>query len=82
MVDASSDADFMDRALFLAERGRGTTSPNPAVGAVVVSQEGVVVGENSGAPKRRVCRFDDRGAPAASTSNVLSEHSRDHTGNE
>jgi diaminohydroxyphosphoribosylaminopyrimidine deaminase / 5-amino-6-(5-phosphoribosylamino)uracil reductase len=32
------------RALELAERGRGTTHPNPVVGAVVVS-EGAVVGE-------------------------------------
>jgi diaminohydroxyphosphoribosylaminopyrimidine deaminase/5-amino-6-(5-phosphoribosylamino)uracil reductase len=32
------------RALELAERGRGTTHPNPVVGAVVVS-EGEVVGE-------------------------------------
>ena len=37
-------ADYMDRALFLARRGLGTTSPNPVVGAVVVSAEGVVVG--------------------------------------
>lgn len=37
-------SDYMDRALFLAARGRGRTSPNPLVGAVVVSKEGVVVG--------------------------------------
>jgi diaminohydroxyphosphoribosylaminopyrimidine deaminase/5-amino-6-(5-phosphoribosylamino)uracil reductase len=37
-------ADYMDRALFLARRGLGTTSPNPVVGAVVVSPDGVVVG--------------------------------------
>ena len=35
----------MDRALALASRGRGRTSPNPMVGAVVVSADGVVVGE-------------------------------------
>jgi diaminohydroxyphosphoribosylaminopyrimidine deaminase/5-amino-6-(5-phosphoribosylamino)uracil reductase len=35
----------MDRALQLAERGRGRTSPNPLVGAVVVSSDGVVVGQ-------------------------------------
>jgi diaminohydroxyphosphoribosylaminopyrimidine deaminase/5-amino-6-(5-phosphoribosylamino)uracil reductase len=35
----------LDRALELAERGRGTTRPNPVVGAVVVSPTGVVVGE-------------------------------------
>src|SRR6266851_3547575 len=35
---------YMDRALVLAARGRGRTSPNPMVGAVVVSPEDVVVG--------------------------------------
>lgn len=40
-----TEADYMDRALFLAARGRGRTSPNPMVGAVVVSPEGVVVGQ-------------------------------------
>jgi diaminohydroxyphosphoribosylaminopyrimidine deaminase/5-amino-6-(5-phosphoribosylamino)uracil reductase len=32
----------MDRALELAERGRGTTSPNPVVGAVIVRDDRVV----------------------------------------
>jgi diaminohydroxyphosphoribosylaminopyrimidine deaminase/5-amino-6-(5-phosphoribosylamino)uracil reductase len=36
--------NFLQRALELAERGRGTTQPNPVVGAVLVS-EGEVVGE-------------------------------------
>ena len=38
------DLDFMRRALTLAERGRGSTSPNPMVGAVVV-KNGRIVGE-------------------------------------
>jgi diaminohydroxyphosphoribosylaminopyrimidine deaminase/5-amino-6-(5-phosphoribosylamino)uracil reductase len=50
--------DYMDRALFLAERGRGRTSPNPMVGAVVVTDEGVVVGqgfhERAGGPHAEV----------------------------
>ena len=33
-----SDIEYMNRALDLAERGRGTTSPNPMVGAVVVAK--------------------------------------------
>lgn len=40
-----TDADFMARALFHAARGRGRTSPNPMVGAVVVSADGLVVGQ-------------------------------------
>jgi diaminohydroxyphosphoribosylaminopyrimidine deaminase/5-amino-6-(5-phosphoribosylamino)uracil reductase len=35
----------LERALELAERGRGTTHPNPVVGAVVVGMRGEVVGE-------------------------------------
>jgi diaminohydroxyphosphoribosylaminopyrimidine deaminase/5-amino-6-(5-phosphoribosylamino)uracil reductase len=38
------DTPFLERALELAERGRGTTHPNPIVGAVVVA-DGEVVGE-------------------------------------
>jgi diaminohydroxyphosphoribosylaminopyrimidine deaminase/5-amino-6-(5-phosphoribosylamino)uracil reductase len=38
------DAEFMRRALVLARRGWGQTSPNPMVGAVVV-RDGRVVGE-------------------------------------
>lgn len=52
-----SDETFMRRALALAERGRGLTSPNPMVGAVVV-RAGVVVGEGfhacAGAPHAEV----------------------------
>jgi diaminohydroxyphosphoribosylaminopyrimidine deaminase / 5-amino-6-(5-phosphoribosylamino)uracil reductase len=36
---------FLARALELAERGRGTTHPNPVVGALVVAHDGSVVGE-------------------------------------
>ena len=38
------DAGFLERALELAERGRGATHPNPIVGAVV-TLDGEVVGE-------------------------------------
>ena len=39
-----SDRNFLERALELAESGRGLTAPNPIVGAVVVS-EGRIIGE-------------------------------------
>lgn len=38
------EARFLERAIELAERGRGTTHPNPIVGAVVVA-DGEIVGE-------------------------------------
>lgn len=57
----------MQRALELAERGRGTTHPNPVVGAVVV-QEGEVVGEGwhvrPGGPHAEVTALDQAGARA------------------
>lgn len=40
----SADDLYMDQALALARRGRGQTSPNPMVGAVIVSADGQVVG--------------------------------------
>lgn len=39
------DERFMWRALELARHGMGNTSPNPMVGAVIVSAEGVIIGE-------------------------------------
>ncbi len=43
MSDVDQDVAFMKHALRLAARGRGTTSPNPMVGAVIVAK-GKVVG--------------------------------------
>lgn len=39
------DEQHLRRTLELAERGRGRTSPNPVVGAVVVDADGQVIGE-------------------------------------
>ncbi len=65
MID---DVAFMDRALFLAERGRGRTSPNPIVGAVVVSPDGIVVGQGAhlvaGGPHAEIVALDVAGARA------------------
>src|SRR5262245_24439714 len=64
----STDDDYMDRALFLAERGRGRTSPNPMVGALIVSDDGVVVGqgfhERAGGPHAEVRALDMAGGRA------------------
>jgi len=42
--DHGNAETWMRHALELAERGRGTTSPNPMVGAVLL-RDGEVVGE-------------------------------------
>ena len=63
-----SDGVHMDRALELAARGRGRTSPNPMVGAVVVSGAGAVVGSGfharAGGPHAEVHALDAAGAGA------------------
>jgi diaminohydroxyphosphoribosylaminopyrimidine deaminase/5-amino-6-(5-phosphoribosylamino)uracil reductase len=63
-----SDAALMTRALFHAARGRGRTSPNPLVGAVVVSSDGVIVGqghhERAGEPHAEVNALTEAGARA------------------
>ena len=60
--------DYMSRALFHAARGRGRTSPNPLVGAVVVSADGVVVGqgfhERAGDPHAEVNALAEAGPRA------------------
>jgi diaminohydroxyphosphoribosylaminopyrimidine deaminase/5-amino-6-(5-phosphoribosylamino)uracil reductase len=57
----------LERALELAERGRGTTHPNPVVGAVVV-RDGEVVGhgwhEHKGGPHAEVVALDHAGERA------------------
>jgi diaminohydroxyphosphoribosylaminopyrimidine deaminase/5-amino-6-(5-phosphoribosylamino)uracil reductase len=59
----------MERALELAERGRGTTHPNPIVGAVVVTPGGTVVGEgwheHAGGPHAEIVALRAAGGRAA-----------------
>lgn len=63
------DALYMRTALRLAERGRGSTSPNPMVGALVVDPSGVIVGrgahEIAGGPHAEVYALRDAGERAA-----------------
>ena len=64
-VDVERDARFMRRALELAERGRGLTSPNPMVGAVVVSDDEIVgegYHERAGGPHAEVVALAAAGA--------------------
>jgi diaminohydroxyphosphoribosylaminopyrimidine deaminase/5-amino-6-(5-phosphoribosylamino)uracil reductase len=79
-----SDRAFMERALFLAERGRGTTSPNPLVGAVVVSAAGVVVGHGAhrqaGGPHAEVFALDEAGSLARGGTIYSTLEPCNHTG--
>ena len=44
---SESDNFFMRRALELAQKAKGTTFPNPAVGAVIVNDYGKIIGEGA-----------------------------------
>src|SRR5436190_21895147 len=58
----------MRRALRLAERGRGQTSPNPMVGASVIAPDGTIVGdghhERAGAAHAEVVALEAAGSRA------------------
>lgn len=58
----------MHRALFHAARGQGRTTPNPMVGAVVVSADGVVVGQGwhtrAGTAHAEVVALEEAGSAA------------------
>lgn len=64
----AGDAAWMQRALFHAARAQGSTAPNPMVGAVVVSPDGIVVGEGrhhrAGEPHAEVHALDEAGVRA------------------
>ncbi len=74
----------MARALFWAERGRGRTSPNPFVGAVVVTDDGIVVGQGTtapaGGPHAEVVALDAAGERARGSTLYVTLEPCSHTG--
>lgn len=82
-VDVDVDAAFMRRALVLAERGRGGTSPNPLVGCVVV-RDGVAVGEGhherAGGPHAEVVALRAADELARGATVYVTLEPCDHTG--
>lgn len=77
------DAHFMQIALELAARGRGFTSPNPMVGAVVV-KDARVVGQGYhqavGKPHAEVNALDDAGDRARGATLYVTLEPCNHTG--
>jgi len=66
-TDSDLDERYMRQALDLARRGAGTASPNPMVGAVVVSRDEVVgrgYHERPGLPHAEVLALDQAGGAA------------------
>jgi len=68
MMTPADHARWMARAIFVAERGRGRTNPNPLVGAVVVSPDGIVLGQGAhliaGGPHAEIHALAAAGAAA------------------
>jgi diaminohydroxyphosphoribosylaminopyrimidine deaminase/5-amino-6-(5-phosphoribosylamino)uracil reductase len=78
-----TDATYMQMALDLAAEGRGFTSPNPMVGAVVV-KEGRVVGKGchraAGTAHAEVNALNDAGASAQNATLYVTLEPCNHTG--
>ena len=74
---------YMKMALALAERGRGWTSPNPMVGAVVV-KDGKVVGKGfhqaAGEPHAEIYALDEAGENAKGASLYVTLEPCNHVG--
>jgi diaminohydroxyphosphoribosylaminopyrimidine deaminase/5-amino-6-(5-phosphoribosylamino)uracil reductase len=84
VVDQADDLAFMARALAWAERGRGRTTPNPIVGAVVVTPDGVVVGQGAhlvaGGPHAEIVALEAAGDQARGATLYCTLEPCSHTG--
>lgn len=77
------DSRFMQMALELAARGRGLTSPNPMVGAVVVKDQAVVgqgYHQAAGGPHAEVHAIDAAGEKARGGTLYVNLEPCNHTG--
>ena len=74
----------LDRAIELAERGRGTSHPNPLVGAVVVAADGTVAGEGwherKGEPHAEIHALEAAGERARGSTLVVTLEPCSHHG--
>lgn len=79
----TTDIEFMKVALQLAKKGQGKTSPNPCVGAVVVS-DGQIVGkgyhEKAGMPHAEVNAIADAGELTRGATIYVTLEPCNHTG--
>jgi diaminohydroxyphosphoribosylaminopyrimidine deaminase/5-amino-6-(5-phosphoribosylamino)uracil reductase len=84
MALTEAEQAAMHRALALAETVRGRTSPNPAVGAVVIDADGHLVGEGAtapaGGPHAEVVALADAGDAAQGGTAVVTLEPCAHTG--
>lgn len=84
MTTTDAEQAAMHRALALAETVRGRTSPNPAVGAVLLDAEGRLVGEGAtaaaGGPHAEVIALAEAGEQARGGTAVVTLEPCAHTG--
>jgi diaminohydroxyphosphoribosylaminopyrimidine deaminase / 5-amino-6-(5-phosphoribosylamino)uracil reductase len=80
----AAEVEAMRRAIALAARGLGTTSPNPVVGCVIVAADGTVAGEGwherAGGPHAEVHALAAAGDGARGGTAVVTLEPCDHTG--
>ncbi|MFF0151972.1 bifunctional diaminohydroxyphosphoribosylaminopyrimidine deaminase/5-amino-6-(5-phosphoribosylamino)uracil reductase RibD [Micromonospora sp. NPDC005203] len=83
MASVSVD-EAMRRAIELAARGLGTTSPNPVVGCVLLDEDGQVVGEGfhayAGGPHAEIVALAQAGRRAKGGTAIVTLEPCDHTG--
>ncbi|MFH9608864.1 bifunctional diaminohydroxyphosphoribosylaminopyrimidine deaminase/5-amino-6-(5-phosphoribosylamino)uracil reductase RibD [Streptomyces sp. NPDC017448] len=83
-MDTAADTTAMRRAVTLAARGLGSTSPNPVVGCVITDASGTVVGEGfhqrAGGPHAEVHALRAAGGRARGGTAYVTLEPCDHTG--
>jgi diaminohydroxyphosphoribosylaminopyrimidine deaminase/5-amino-6-(5-phosphoribosylamino)uracil reductase len=79
-----TEHEAMGRAIALAARGLGTTSPNPVVGCLLLSPDGEVVGEGfhayAGGPHAEIVALAQAGKRALGGTAVVTLEPCNHTG--
>ncbi|GAB1693028.1 bifunctional diaminohydroxyphosphoribosylaminopyrimidine deaminase/5-amino-6-(5-phosphoribosylamino)uracil reductase RibD [Krasilnikovia sp. M28-CT-15] len=79
-----TEDEAMGRAIALAARGLGTTSPNPVVGCLLLSADGEVVGEGfhayAGGPHAEIVALAQAGERARGGTAVVTLEPCNHTG--
>src|SRR5215218_11367467 len=83
-VVSPAEDKAMARAIELAARGLGTTSPNPVVGCVLLDSHGIVVGEGfhayAGGPHAEIVALAQAGERARGGTAYVTLEPCNHTG--
>jgi diaminohydroxyphosphoribosylaminopyrimidine deaminase/5-amino-6-(5-phosphoribosylamino)uracil reductase len=84
MPEMVTEDEAMRRAIALAARGLGTTSPNPVVGCLLLTAEGEIVGEGfhayAGGPHAEIVAIAQAGERARGGTAIVTLEPCNHTG--